>query len=54
MLSVIPRYGPNWKSKVPKMSPFAWHLKAIYEPRWRSIVVAPWNKRRNPKKVARR
>lgn len=52
----IPIYGPNWKFKVLRMSPFLWHVRAISEWRFRKKHqiaghhVAPWNRRRLPKR----
>lgn len=48
---MVPAYGPNWRFKIGKWSPFLWHLAGIHDrlnPRF--IAVAPWNRRRKPRR----
>ncbi len=48
---MIPAYGPHWRYKIAKHSGYMWHLFGIYsEINPRRIWVAPWNRRRRPKK----
>lgn len=50
----VPAYGPGWRHKLPKVSPWYWHLCAIHDMRWKDIRVAPWNRKRLPKRKAPR
>lgn len=47
---IVPAYGPGWRNKVPKMSLFLWNIHAIHEPIFKTIKVAPWNRRRRRKR----
>jgi hypothetical protein len=49
---IVPAYGPNWRSKVPKMSPFLWHIQAVHSPIFRTIRRAPWNAKPRRKRRA--
>jgi hypothetical protein len=48
---IVPAYGPNWRSKVSKMSLFLWHIKAIHDPIFRTIRRAPWNAKPRRKRI---
>ena len=50
----VPAYGPGWRHKLMKISPFYYHLVAIHDDRWKDIRVAPWNRKRKPKKAHKR
>lgn len=51
---IVPAYGPNWRYKVPRMSLFLWHVQAIHYPKFRTIQVAPYNRKRRPKREVKR
>jgi len=52
---IVPAYGPNWRFKVARMSAFMWHIFAAHGQFRRSqIHVAPWNRRRRPKRATLR
>lgn len=48
---MIPVYGPNWRFKVPVFSKAWWTIVAAHgQFRRNQIFVAPWNRKRLPKK----
>lgn len=46
-----PTFGPGWRYQIPRVSPFIWHLLAIHNNHFKRIQVAPWNRRRRPKRA---
>lgn len=50
---IVPAYGPKWRYKVPRMSPFIWHIRSIHHYVFRPIRVAPWNVKPQRKKSKR-
>jgi hypothetical protein len=48
---MVPAYGPNWRFKIPIHSKTEWHIGAHFgQFRRNQIFVAPWNRKRLPKK----